>query len=87
MKVTVVRSGGFAGLTRSWEVSIDERADRDSWLEFLDRLPWYDAPQERAKPDAFSYRIQCSTHRITLPEHALIGPWRELVDRVQEASA
>jgi len=87
MKVTVVRSGGFAGLTRSWEVSIDERDDRESWLEFLDRLPWHDAPHERAKPDAFSYRIQCSTHRITLPEHALIGPWRELVDRVQEASA
>ncbi|MEO7124489.1 MAG: protealysin inhibitor emfourin [Lacisediminihabitans sp.] len=86
MKVSVVRSGGFAGTTKSWEVSIDDLGDRESWLALIDRLPWDDTPVERQKPDAFSYRIQCSTHRIVLPEHQLVGHWRELVERVQKAS-
>lgn len=86
MKVVVVRSGGFAGLTTSWEVGLDNVEDRESWLELLDRLPWADTAIERQKPDTYSYRIQCSTHRITLPEHQVTGPWRELVERVQQAS-
>ncbi len=86
MKVSVVRSGGIAGLTRSWEVSIEGRDDQDSWLEIIDRLPWDENKRERTTPDSYNYRIECSTHSITLPERELTGPWRELVDRVQQAS-
>ena len=82
----MVRSGGIAGLSSTWEVTIDDRDDRDSWIELIDRLPWRDTPRARQQPDRYSYRIQCSRHRITLPEHQLTGPWRELVDRVQQAS-
>lgn len=87
MKISVVRSGGFAGLTNTWEISIDGLDDRDAWLELIDRLPWQETASERQRPDTYSYRIQCSTHQITLPEHQLTGPWRELVDRVQHESA
>lgn len=86
MKVSVVRSGGFAGITSSWEVHIDRLEDQESWLELIGQLPWNDTPQEKQQPDRYSYRIQYSTHRITLPEQQLTGPWRELVERVQKTS-
>jgi hypothetical protein len=86
MKVTVVRSGGFAGLTSNWEVVIDDQDDRDSWMELIESLPWQSTPRARQLPDGYSYRITCSRHRITLPEQQLTGTWRELVDRVREAA-
>lgn len=87
MKIRVVRSGGFAGLSSRWEVTIDDRDDRDAWIALIDRLPWQETSPDRQQPDRYSYRIECSRHRITLPEHQLTGPWRELVDRVREASS
>ncbi|WP_349898335.1 protealysin inhibitor emfourin [Parafrigoribacterium soli] len=86
MKIRVVRSGGIAGLSSHWEVTIDDRDDRESWLALLDRLPWQDVSTEQQQPDRYSYRIECSRHRVTLPEQQLTGPWRELVDRVRDAS-
>lgn len=87
MKVTVARSGGIAGLTRRWEVAIDDRDDRESWIELIGSLPWQDAPRGQRQPDRFSYRIRCSGHQVTLTEQHLTGPWRELVERVQSASS
>jgi hypothetical protein len=86
MKVTVVRSGGIAGLTRNWEIVVDEQDDRDSWIELIESLPWRSTPRARPMPDEYNYRIICSRHRITLPEQQLTGSWRELVDRVRQAA-
>ncbi|CAN5170200.1 hypothetical protein BH11ACT2_BH11ACT2_05090 [soil metagenome] len=74
MKVRVSRSGGFAGLTRTWEAEIDD--------SLLQSLPWDRRPRASASADRYVYVIRISRRRITLPEQYLDGPWRELVDRV-----
>jgi hypothetical protein len=38
------------------------------------------------EPDRFIYRIRCPPREVTLAERQLVGPWRELVDRVQETT-
>jgi len=91
MKVTVSRSGGFAGLTRSWSVDVDAEPDTESWLVLIDRLPWSQAPGARqpTQPDRFVWVITADsrpTRKARLPEQQLTGPWRELVDRVRTTS-
>jgi hypothetical protein len=86
MKITVVRSGGVAGLSTSWEVTIDDRDDRDSWLGLLEQLPWGESATASAEPDRYVYRIRWSRRVVTLPEQEVTGGWRELVDRVREAA-
>jgi len=86
MKITVIRSGGFAGLTRTWVVRVEEQDDPDSWIGLVDELPWGDRHRQPPQPDRFVYRIRVSRRQIVLPEQQLEGPWRELVDRVRNAS-
>jgi hypothetical protein len=86
MKITVVRSGGIAGISTSWEVTIDDRDDRESWIGLIEQLPWNSTTRTGAAPDRFSYRIRCARRQVTIAEQQLTGPWRELVERVQEAS-
>ncbi len=86
MKISVVRSGGFAGLSRTWVVRVEEQDDRESWLALVQDLPWHDRRRHPAHPDRFSYRIRVSRRQITLPEQQLDGAWRELVDRVKGAA-
>jgi len=87
VKITVTRSGGFAGLSRSWSINVDDQPDSDDWLTLVDSLPWADRPRSAPQPDRYVYRIQCSRRRVTLPEQKLEGPWRELVDRVRDRAA
>lgn len=89
MKISVVRSGGFAGIRREWALQVDDRDDRDEWLQLVAILPWDSRGRPVAapiQPDRFSYRIRVSRRRITLPESELTGPWRQLVERVRIAS-
>ena len=83
--IVVVRSGGFAGLTRTWQVQVDDQPDRERWVELLRELDWDEHPHS-PRPDRFVYRIQVSRRRIILPEPQVTGPWRELVERVQHAA-
>ncbi|TBN56428.1 hypothetical protein EYE40_02885 [Glaciihabitans arcticus] len=84
MKITVRRSGGFAGLTREWTVFVDSSsADSSEWMPLLSRLPWDDRPRLEPTPDRYVWIVRVSRRRITLPESRLEGPWRELVERVQ----
>jgi hypothetical protein len=85
MKVSVTRSGGFAGVSRTWAVTIDEQPDPDGWNSLLDRLPWSEGVSSAPQPDRYVYEIRYSRRRVTLPEQQLTGPWRELVDRVRNA--
>ena len=91
MKVTVTRSGGFAGLSTRWEVRVDEQPDEDSWLMLLRDLPWDAQRLEPPQPDRYIYRIRCEPVPAAKPEpkeaviaeQSLTGGWRELVDRVR----
>jgi hypothetical protein len=91
MKVTVSRSGGFAGLTRTWSVDVDAEPDTESWLVQLDGLPWGQTPAggQPVQPDRFVWVITADTRpsrKAKLPEQQVTGPWRELVDRVRTTS-
>lgn len=86
MKVVVSRSGGVAGIRLTWEVRVDEQPDPEDWQAFLASLPWDEAGDAEGAPDRFLYRIRCAPHEVVLPEPAITGPWRELVDRVKAAA-
>jgi len=91
MIVTVQRSGGFAGLTRTWQVDVDAEPDTESWLVLLDLVPWSEAPAptQPVQPDRFVWLISAGTtpaKKAKLPEQQVTGPWKELVERVREAS-
>jgi hypothetical protein len=87
MKVSVTRSGGFAGLRRTWAVIVDEQPDRDAWDDLLGRVPWGEGTRSVPQPDRYVYEIRYSRRRVTLPEQQLTGVWKELVDRVREAES
>ena len=81
LSVTVVRTGGIAGGRREWAAS----GPREEWLPLVEACPWHSAPADPASRDRFVYRITVSAprRRATVPESALTGPWKTLVDRVR----
>lgn len=48
--ITVGRSGGFAGLSRTWRVSADA-ADADRWIALVDDCPWSPAGESSEEKD------------------------------------
>lgn len=85
MKIVVERSGGFAGVTRTWTARAVSTEERARWEPVVAACPWDAVPAASgrdpgAQPDRFVYRIRAGAHRATLPERELTGPWRELVD-------
>ena len=87
MDVIVSRSGGLAGLRLTWEVRVDEQPDADAWYVLIEEIPWSQPPPVPPEPDRYVYRIRCAPHEATLAERQLTGPWRRLVDRVQETTS
>lgn len=92
--VSVVRSGGIAGLTRRWVVEADE-LDAGPWIALLADCPWDDPtddPQSAPRgADRFSWSVRATMpdaeHRADLTETQAAGPWRALIDAVRAASA
>lgn len=84
MKIIVVRSGGFAGLTRRWTAEPD-RDEQPLWQELIDTCPWDEAESAPPQPDRYVYTIDAAAHRATLPEASVTGPWRQLVQKTKEA--
>lgn len=86
--VTVVRSGGFAGLRREWTAA-PAAHDAGHWIALIDDCPWDAAgsPVSAPGPDRFTWRIHavCGPRDVeaVLPETDLRGPWQTLVDEVQ----
>ncbi|GLZ11033.1 hypothetical protein Acsp04_12680 [Actinomadura sp. NBRC 104425] len=79
MKVTVVRSGGFAG--------IEQRAESDSASDpmlarLVDRVDLSAVPPPGRIPDQFLYDIDIDGDTATVGEAQLQGPLRELVHHV-----
>jgi hypothetical protein len=94
MEITVRRTGGFAGLTRTARVQTNalDPSDADQ-LHALVReadLPKV-ASEKPSGADRFQYEIHVddggSKQRAVVQEGAMPEPVRKLVDRVQELSA
>lgn len=90
LAVTVVRSGGFAGLMRRWRVEADA-GDADRWVALIEQCPWGRCPQAApAGPDRFTWEVAVDgarQHHAELPEQHVTGPWRTLIDAVRDADA
>ncbi len=89
VRVRVVRTGGFAGLTRVWTAE-PAPPEAPRWVELIEECPW-DAAASASVPvgaDRFSWRIsaRCAdapSRRAELSDAELDGPWRHLVDEVR----
>ena len=95
--VTVVRSGGLAGMRRRWVVEADA-SDADPWIALVEACPWDDCGSASASSasnprgaDRFSYRLSArvrgAERQADLAESDAVGPWRTLIDAVRSASA
>lgn len=80
MKLVVVRTGGFAGLTRVWSTQVSTEEAEQEWLPLLQDPP----PQEAGGADRFIYEITVGSAAVTLPEQCLQGRWRDLVERARQ---
>jgi hypothetical protein len=85
--VTVVRTGGFAGIRREWNARPPE-PERPRWLMLIRQCPWDAADESDAGgADRFVWHIEAQLgdddHRAEVPETRLHGPWRDLVAEVQ----
>ncbi|MCC4907538.1 protealysin inhibitor emfourin [Microbacterium sp. cx-59] len=87
--VAVVRSGGIAGIRRTWQ--IEPPTDVASrWVALIERCPWDDPAPARRGADLYTWSIrarvagrECARE---IPDAELSGPWRVLVDAVQTAA-
>ncbi|MEO7147071.1 MAG: protealysin inhibitor emfourin [Terrimesophilobacter sp.] len=87
MKISVTRSGGFAGLTRKWSVTVSEDALEEQWQTLLDQLPWDQYVSGPPEPDRFTYRVRCANRQAVIPERRFTGAWQELLELVQQTEA
>lgn len=95
LTIIVVRSGGFAGLRRQWQ--IDAHDDAEEWLALVRACPWGRIGRDTESRDRFVWRIEVrhmqaqqahtvhTVHTASVPDALLVGPWRTLVERVQKA--
>jgi hypothetical protein len=88
--ILVVRTGGFAGLTREWRVSSADEPSVD-WPALIDACPWTTRYPPGRSNDRFVWRIEASaarrTRKATLPESSLTGSWAVLVKQVRAVAA
>jgi hypothetical protein len=87
--VTVTRTGGIAGLRREWSAAPPAQ-DEQRWVALIESCPWDVTVTQSRGADRYTWRIdaRCGTERreAQLPDQAVAGPWRDLVDEVQQAS-
>jgi hypothetical protein len=84
-RIEVSRSGGFAGLTRTWSVEVSSAEAEERWLPLLEQAD--PGEVEDAQRDRFVYHIAVGYREVTVAESAVQGPWKELVEWVKNASA
>ncbi|NJC23516.1 putative secreted protein [Arthrobacter pigmenti] len=82
-RIVVSRSGGFAGITRTWSVDVSSDEAQERWLPLLDQVEDFDDDAQR---DRYVYRISVGYREVTVTESAVQGPWKELVERVKDES-
>jgi hypothetical protein len=91
MKITVQRSGGVAGMKRTWSVLATPPDDEELWQPLVEACPWDEAPKSAraaagSQPDRFLYNIRAGQRRAVLSEQAVTGPWRDLVETTKAAA-
>lgn len=96
MKISVERSGGIAALTRVWTVDAQSPTARDQWKPIIEACPWDAVPRTASaaaresdgsrEADRFMYSIRAGQRRAALPERAVTGPWRVLVESAKAAA-
>jgi len=89
--IRVTRTGGVAGIRRGWCV---ESPEPEAWEPLVEACPWDEIPDaeltdaERAGADHFEWVIEVlapePARSVALPDGAVDGPWRELVERVRD---
>ncbi|WP_166981488.1 protealysin inhibitor emfourin [Paramicrobacterium fandaimingii] len=92
-QLIVERSGGVAGISRTWHMSIDTLPDADDVRRMLRDVASEPARQLSTRaPDQFQYRIHCTSLdgesddlETTLAESELTASWREIIERVRSA--
>jgi hypothetical protein len=86
MRVAVSRTGGVAGIARTWSVQLDDRPEiADEVCRLVNDCPWDESPAEAAHApgaDRFVYRVDAGELTATVGEPQVQGPWRSLIDRV-----
>ena len=96
VEVDVARTGGVAGITRRWTAQPPED-EASEWISLIDRCPWDETGAVAAEPgadggpmpDRFVWWIRASwvgadPREAELPDDAVTGAWRELIDAVRE---
>lgn len=95
MKISVERTGGIAAMTRVWTVDARSKTAINQWEPIVEACPWDAVPRTPraaaehfagSQPDRFIYSIRAGDRRAALPERAVTGPWRVLVDRTRAAA-
>ena len=79
MRVTVTRSGGFAGMVRRAEI---DSADHPAVASLIDDVSLDEVPEPTGQPDRFVYDIEIGDRSAQVGESDLHGPLRDLVDHV-----
>lgn len=87
--IAVVRTGGIAGIRRQWRVEA-EPDDAGEWIDLIDGCPWDEETDAGTGADRYVWSIRARTpserRERDLPDSALDGPWRTLVDAVRTAA-
>ncbi len=90
MKIEISRSGGFAGMTRTWSLEVSPAEAEERWLPLADQAAGNAAAErplrEQAERDRYVYHIVIGYQEVTLPESRLDEPWKELIDRARRES-
>lgn len=84
-RIEVSRSGGFAGLTRTWSVEVSPVEAEERWLPLLDQVDT--GSPEDLQRDRYVYHIVVGYREVTVAERSLQGPCKELVEWVKNASS
>ncbi|MDL5353216.1 protealysin inhibitor emfourin [Microbacterium sp. zg-YB36] len=84
--VTVVRTGGIAGMRRQWRAApVGEEAGE--WVALIEQCPWDRSPGDASGADRFCWRVSAEAgatkHEADLPDADVQGPWRALIDAVR----
>lgn len=83
--ISVVRTGGIAGLRREWTIEVGVPEEVQHWQPIIDACPW-DTPRGDDHPDGFVYDVRASHREAKVPEQELSGPWQLLVEEVQRSA-
>jgi hypothetical protein len=88
MRITVRRTGGFAGIERYGEVDTACRPDDGEWRALARQaVAAGRAAPPAGVPDGFAYRITVDDETVYCADPHLTGEQRELISRVLKEGA